>query len=99
MKFLGIDTNIIGNNDAVYYILKNIKELEKNFKLYLSPEYREKFYFVIALNHDILKLNFDMDKKYDNNIAMMVECSNNLYSSGLFSNNYKKKNERTGYYR
>ena len=45
MKFFGIDTEILGNNNALYYILKHLKFLETNYKLFIPPEYKEKFYF------------------------------------------------------
>ena len=47
MKFLGIDTKIIGSKITIYKCLKQLKVLESNFKIYVNPEYLEKFCFVV----------------------------------------------------
>ena len=38
MKFLGIDTKIIGDDYSTKHILKTLCELESNFKIYVNPE-------------------------------------------------------------
>ena len=59
MKFLGVDTEILGNSEACLFILNNLKELEKKMKLFLNPKYLAQYYFVIAINHDIINVVFD----------------------------------------
>ena len=44
MKFLGIDTKIIGNDQSVKFILDTLNDLESNFKLYVNPDYLCKFF-------------------------------------------------------
>ena len=46
MKFLGIDTKIIGDDYSTKQILKTLCELESNFKIYVNPEYLDKYFFV-----------------------------------------------------
>ena len=49
MKFLGIETEILGNSEACLFILNNLNELEKKIKLFLNPKYLTQYYFVIAI--------------------------------------------------
>ena len=78
MKFLGIETEILGNNETLYYILKCLKDLEKNLKIYLNPEYIEQFYFVIALHHDIINLFIDKDQEEGNTFKVGVSSQNSI---------------------
>lgn len=83
MKFLGIDCEIIGNDDIIFYILKKISILEKRYKLYINPSYLEKFYFVIGLHHQIVDIDYNEIKSKDvydkDNPKIVTNLSVNIY--------------------
>ena len=53
MKFLDIDTKVVGNKLDIFKCLQQLKELENNFKLYINPEYLQKFCFVVSVGQNV----------------------------------------------
>ena len=49
MKFLGIETKIIGDNTSIKYVLNTLNELETHFKIFINPKYLDKFFFVVNI--------------------------------------------------
>jgi hypothetical protein len=46
MKFLGIETKVIGEDSSSYFVLKTLQNLENNTKIYTNPAYLNKFYII-----------------------------------------------------
>ena len=46
MKFLGIETKVVGEDSSTYFVLKTLKTLEKDNKMYTNPDYLNKFYII-----------------------------------------------------
>jgi hypothetical protein len=72
MKFLGIDTEIMGNTEACLFILHCLERLEKKLKIYLNPIYLNKFYFIVTINHDIINVIFDNIEINDNQKQLKI---------------------------
>lgn len=97
MKFLGIDTEIVGNNDTIYYVLTKLTNLEKKFNIYIPPEYKDKFYFIIGLNHQCIHVKYEnivpfSKNKYTNlnlNITGLDELPEE-YINTIFTNSYQE---------
>ena len=49
MKFLGIETKIIGDNTSIKHILNILHEMETHFKIFVNPKYLDKFFFVVNI--------------------------------------------------
>ena len=64
MKFLGIDAEIVGNNETIYYLLTHLTKLEHKYNIYLPPNYKDKYYFIIGLTHQCINV------KYENAICL-----------------------------
>ena len=78
MKFLGIDTKIIGDDASIKHILETIVDIEKTIKIHINPQYLNKFLFVINifgqnLYCDIVK---NTDKNNDNSTELFVSVYN-----------------------
>ena len=63
MKFLGIDTKVIGNDETISMTLNTLKLLEKRYKLYTNPDYLNKFFIVANVFHQNLYCDLINDKK------------------------------------
>ena len=59
MKFLGIDAEIVGNNETIYYILTHLTKLQRKLNIYLPPKYKEKYYFIIGLTHQCINVKYE----------------------------------------
>ena len=49
MKFLGIETKVIGDNSSIKHILNTLYELETHFKIFINPKYLDKYFFVVNI--------------------------------------------------
>jgi hypothetical protein len=97
MKFLGIDAEIVGNNETIYYILTHLTKLQHKFNIYLPPKYKEKFYFIIGLTHQCINvkyensINLSKTKFYNLNLNITgLEELPDEYIHTFFSNSYQE---------
>ena len=97
MKFLGIDAEIVGNNETIYYILTHLTKLEHKFNIYLPPNYKDKYYFIIGLTHQCINVKYEnatsLSKNKFNNLNLNITGLEELpedYIYNIFSNSYQE---------
>jgi hypothetical protein len=102
MKFLGIDAEIVGNNETIYYILTHLTKLQRKLNIFLPPNYKDKFYFIIGLTHQCINIKYEnvvpLSKNKFTNLNVNItgledlpdECIYNIFSNSyqeIFSTN------------
>jgi hypothetical protein len=85
MKFLGIETKIIGDNYSTKYILKTLHDLETHFKIYINPKYLDKFFFVVNIFGQ--NLYCDMTNITNNDGEMVCNSYFSIYNLNESQNN------------
>ena len=97
MKFLGIDAEIVGNNETIYYILTHLTKLQHKLNIYLPPKYKEKFYFIIGLTHQCINIKYEnvvpLSKNKFTNLNLNITSLEELpdeYIYTIFNNSYQE---------
>ena len=75
MKFLGIDAQIIGDNHIKYYILNNLSKIEKRYRIYIPPNYKDKFYIYISICQHIININYNTQDEPNDRLIIEPSCS------------------------
>ena len=87
MKFFGIDTIILGSLDIIYYLIDYLEKIEKKYKLFIPPEYRDKFYLCVTMNHQPITINYETDPLCKN-ITNLVVNVNDIVTPDALSQFY-----------
>ena len=97
MKFLGIDAEIVGNNETIYYILTHLTKLQRKLNIYLPPKYKEKYYFIIGLTHQCINVKYEnavnLSKNKFTNLNLNITGLEELpdeYIYTIFNNSYQE---------
>lgn len=87
MKFFGIDTRILGSLDIIYYLIDYLDKIERKYKLFIPPKYRDKFYFCVTMNHQPITINYEIDTLCKN-ITTLVVNANDIVNHEALSQFY-----------